>query len=93
MGAPTGCSLLPSPMCMGIPTVPLLIQDPFGDMLKNLMGQIHNRLEMPELSQNFGTQTYEQQVVELSQDGERGYRPGRQGGWALPGRNPWGGGA
>uniref|UniRef100_A0ABI7YE02 RNA helicase n=1 Tax=Felis catus TaxID=9685 RepID=A0ABI7YE02_FELCA len=43
-------------------------QDPFGDMLKELMERIHNRLDMPELSRDFGTQTYEQQVVELSQD-------------------------
>ncbi|KAM8818989.1 ATP-dependent RNA helicase DHX58 [Rhynchonycteris naso] len=42
-------------------------QDPFGDMLKKLMEQIHDNLEMPELKQDFGTQTYEQQVVELSQ--------------------------
>ncbi|XP_054449600.1 ATP-dependent RNA helicase DHX58 [Pteronotus mesoamericanus] len=41
-------------------------QDPFGDMLKELMEQIHDHLEMPELSQDFGTQMYEQQVVELS---------------------------
>ncbi|XP_008833506.1 probable ATP-dependent RNA helicase DHX58 [Nannospalax galili] len=42
------------------------IQDPFGDFLKKLMNQIHQQLEMPELSQQFGTQMYEQQVVELS---------------------------
>ncbi|XP_010592762.3 ATP-dependent RNA helicase DHX58 [Loxodonta africana] len=42
-------------------------QDPFGNLVKKLMGQIHDYLEMPELSQDFGTQTYEQQVVELSQ--------------------------
>ena len=36
------------------------------------MEQVHDHLEMPELNQNFGTQTYEQQVVELSQAGERG---------------------
>ncbi|XP_036889330.1 probable ATP-dependent RNA helicase DHX58 [Sturnira hondurensis] len=42
-------------------------QDPFGDMLKKLMEQVHDHLETPELNQNFGTQTYEQQVVELSQ--------------------------
>ncbi|XP_058140249.1 ATP-dependent RNA helicase DHX58 [Dasypus novemcinctus] len=41
-------------------------QDPFGDLLKKLMDQIHDHLEMPELSRDFGTQTYEQQVVELS---------------------------
>uniref|UniRef100_A0A8C9DLG1 RNA helicase n=1 Tax=Prolemur simus TaxID=1328070 RepID=A0A8C9DLG1_PROSS len=43
-------------------------QDPFGDLLKELMGQIHDHLEMPELSRDFGTQTYEQRVMELSQD-------------------------
>lgn len=42
-------------------------QDPFGDMLKKLMNQIHDHLEMTELSRDFGTQMYEQQVVELSQ--------------------------
>ncbi|XP_006092452.1 probable ATP-dependent RNA helicase DHX58 [Myotis lucifugus] len=41
-------------------------QDPFGDMLKKLMEQVQDHLEMPELSRDFGTQTYEQQVVELS---------------------------
>ena len=41
-------------------------------MLKELMDQIHDHLEMPELRRDFGTQTYEQQVVELSRDGERG---------------------
>ncbi|XP_037666117.1 probable ATP-dependent RNA helicase DHX58 isoform X1 [Choloepus didactylus] len=41
-------------------------QDPFGDLLKRLMDQVHDHLEMPELSRDFGTQTYEQQVVELS---------------------------
>ncbi|XP_058416975.1 ATP-dependent RNA helicase DHX58 isoform X2 [Diceros bicornis minor] len=45
----------------------LLVQDPFADKLKNLMDQVHNQLEMPELSRDFGTQMYEQQVVELSQ--------------------------
>lgn len=41
-------------------------------MLKKLMNQIHDHLEMTELSRDFGTQMYEQQVVELSQTGERG---------------------
>ncbi|XP_055984180.1 ATP-dependent RNA helicase DHX58 [Sorex fumeus] len=40
-------------------------QDPFGDMLKNLMDQIHDHVEMPKLSRDFGTQGYEQQVMEL----------------------------
>ncbi|XP_066878149.1 ATP-dependent RNA helicase DHX58 isoform X3 [Kogia breviceps] len=43
-------------------------QEPFGDMLKELMDQIHDQMEMPELRRDFGTQTYEQQVVELSRD-------------------------
>ncbi|XP_059526150.1 ATP-dependent RNA helicase DHX58 isoform X2 [Myotis daubentonii] len=43
-----------------------ILQDPFGDMLKKLMEQVQDHLEMPELSRDFGTQTYEQQVVELS---------------------------
>ncbi|XP_072502588.1 ATP-dependent RNA helicase DHX58 isoform X2 [Notamacropus eugenii] len=42
--------------------------DPFGDLLKKLMGEIQDRLEMPELSRDFGSQRYEQQVVELSKD-------------------------
>ncbi|XP_059763709.1 ATP-dependent RNA helicase DHX58 isoform X2 [Balaenoptera ricei] len=45
-----------------------VLQEPFGDMLKELMDQIHDHLEMPELRRDFGTQTYEQQVVELSRD-------------------------
>ncbi|XP_055476546.1 ATP-dependent RNA helicase DHX58 [Psammomys obesus] len=40
-------------------------QDPFGDLLKKLMNQIHQQLEIPNLSQQFGTQTYEQQIMEL----------------------------
>ncbi|XP_036613760.1 probable ATP-dependent RNA helicase DHX58 isoform X2 [Trichosurus vulpecula] len=42
--------------------------DPFGDLLKKLMDKIQDRLEMPELSRDFGSQRYEQQVVELSKD-------------------------
>ncbi|XP_063107630.1 ATP-dependent RNA helicase DHX58 isoform X2 [Cavia porcellus] len=41
-------------------------QDPFGDLIKKLMAQIHNHPEMPDLTQDFGTQMYEQQVVQLS---------------------------
>lgn len=40
-------------------------KDPFGDLLKKLMNQIHQQLEMPDLKQQFGTQMYEQQVVQL----------------------------
>lgn len=35
------------------------------------MNQIHQQLEMPNLKQQFGTQMYEQQVVQLCKDGER----------------------
>ncbi|XP_059936978.1 ATP-dependent RNA helicase DHX58 isoform X3 [Mesoplodon densirostris] len=45
-----------------------VLQEPFGDMLKELMDQIHDHLEMPELRRDFGTQTYEQQVVELGRN-------------------------
>lgn len=34
------------------------------------MNQIHQQLEMPDLKQQFGTQMYEQQVVQLSKDGK-----------------------
>lgn len=61
-----------------------LTQDPFGDLLKKLMRQIHQQLEMPELSQQFGTQTYEQQVVELSKAGERSSSGGPALGRAEP---------
>ncbi|XP_068923780.1 ATP-dependent RNA helicase DHX58 isoform X2 [Petaurus breviceps papuanus] len=42
--------------------------DPFGNLLKKLMGEIQDRLEMPELTRDFGSQRYEQQVVELSKE-------------------------
>lgn len=45
-------------------------------MLKTLMNQIHDHMEMPTLSRDFGTQTYEQQVVELSRDGEKQHPAG-----------------
>ncbi|PKU38694.1 hypothetical protein llap_10991 [Limosa lapponica baueri] len=40
-------------------------QDPFGERLKKVMRQIHQYMEMPDLPQDFGTQVYEQRVVEL----------------------------
>lgn len=50
------------------------------------MDQVHDHLEMPELSRDFGTQVYEQQVVEQSQAGERAVRPGeKQPGWSGTG--------
>ncbi|XP_004707228.1 probable ATP-dependent RNA helicase DHX58 isoform X1 [Echinops telfairi] len=53
-------------------------QDPFGNLLKNIMDQVHDHMEMPELSRDFGTQKYEQQVVELSQTAaEKGFQQQR----------------
>ncbi|NXL59097.1 DHX58 helicase, partial [Chordeiles acutipennis] len=40
-------------------------QDPFGERLKKVMEQIQRYLEVPGLPQDFGTQIYEQQIVEL----------------------------
>ncbi|NXX20156.1 DHX58 helicase, partial [Podargus strigoides] len=40
-------------------------QDPFGERLKKVMEQIQQYLGMPDLPQDFGTQTYEQRIVEL----------------------------
>lgn len=34
------------------------------------MAQIHQKLNVPSVSQDFGTQTYEQQVVLLEKTGE-----------------------
>lgn len=49
---------------------PLCHQDPFGQRLKKIMAQIQEHMEMPELPQNFGTQVYEQRIVELENRGE-----------------------
>lgn len=62
-----------------------LAQDPFGDLLKKLMDEIHNYLEMPELSRDFGTQKYEQQVVELSKTGKTALERRRAGLLDWPG--------
>ncbi|XP_075299456.1 ATP-dependent RNA helicase DHX58, partial [Opisthocomus hoazin] len=40
-------------------------QDPFGERLKKVMEQIQRYLAVPGLPQDFGTQTYEQRIVEL----------------------------
>ncbi|NWX23688.1 DHX58 helicase, partial [Aegotheles bennettii] len=40
-------------------------QDPFGEQLKKMMAQIQQHMEMPGLPQDFGTQTFEQHIVEL----------------------------
>ncbi|NXJ00416.1 DHX58 helicase, partial [Psophia crepitans] len=41
------------------------VQDPFGEQLKKVMKRIQQYMEMPDLPQNFGTQIYEQRIVEL----------------------------
>ncbi|NXI62026.1 DHX58 helicase, partial [Anseranas semipalmata] len=41
------------------------VQDPFGQRLKKIMAQIQQHMEMFGLPQDFGTQTYEQRIVEL----------------------------
>ncbi|NXS26133.1 DHX58 helicase, partial [Pomatostomus ruficeps] len=41
------------------------VQDPFGEQLKKVMVQIQQYMEKPNLSQDFGTQIYEQRIVEL----------------------------
>ncbi|KFO72143.1 putative ATP-dependent RNA helicase DHX58, partial [Cuculus canorus] len=40
-------------------------QDPFGERLKKMMERIQQYMEMPSLPQDFGTQIYEQRIVEL----------------------------
>ncbi|XP_042643176.1 probable ATP-dependent RNA helicase DHX58 [Tyto alba] len=40
-------------------------QDPFGTRLKRMMEQIQQHMETPGLPQDFGTQIYEQRIVEL----------------------------
>ena len=52
------------------PEPPLCSQDPFGEQLKEMMEQIQQYMEMPGLPQNFGTQIYEQHIVELEKRGE-----------------------
>ncbi|NXG53391.1 DHX58 helicase, partial [Psilopogon haemacephalus] len=40
-------------------------QDPFGEQLKKMMEQIQEHMELPGLPRDFGTQDYEQHIVEL----------------------------
>ncbi|NXY75972.1 DHX58 helicase, partial [Glareola pratincola] len=40
-------------------------QDPFGEQLKMMMRRIQQYMEVPGLPQDFGTQVYEQRIVEL----------------------------
>ncbi|NXT80848.1 DHX58 helicase, partial [Zapornia atra] len=48
-------------------------QDPFGEQLKRVMGRIHQYMKMPDLPQNFGTQIYEQRIVELEKRAAEGF--------------------
>ncbi|NXS84075.1 DHX58 helicase, partial [Erpornis zantholeuca] len=41
------------------------VQDPFGEQLKKVMVQIQQYMGKPDLPQDFGTQIYEQRIVEL----------------------------
>ncbi|NXL91300.1 DHX58 helicase, partial [Alectura lathami] len=43
-------------------------QDPFGQRLKEIMAQIQEHMGMSGLPQDFGTQTYEQRIVELEKE-------------------------
>uniref|UniRef100_A0A8C9MX61 RNA helicase n=1 Tax=Serinus canaria TaxID=9135 RepID=A0A8C9MX61_SERCA len=48
-------------------------QDPFGEQLKKMMVQIQQFMEKPDFSRDFGTQIYEQRIVELEKRGEGVY--------------------
>ncbi|XP_028675736.1 probable ATP-dependent RNA helicase DHX58 [Erpetoichthys calabaricus] len=44
-------------------------QDPFGEKVKEMMREIHAFMDYEDISQNFGTQDYEQAVVLLEKEG------------------------
>ncbi|XP_078080170.1 ATP-dependent RNA helicase DHX58 [Mustelus asterias] len=44
-------------------------QDPFGDTIKQMMRTIHSHLDEPTVPGKFGSQIYEQAVVELEKEG------------------------
>ncbi|XP_072856037.2 ATP-dependent RNA helicase DHX58 isoform X1 [Pogona vitticeps] len=44
-------------------------QDPFGEKLKKIMTEIYGYLEVLKLTTKFGTQIFEQQIVELEKEG------------------------
>lgn len=46
-----------------------MLKDPFGDVLKKIMDEIHNHAELKPLCEP-GTQNYEQWVVQKEQNGE-----------------------
>lgn len=47
-----------------------ILKDPFGDVIKGIMDEIHQHAELKPLCQP-GTQYYEQWVVQKEQNGER----------------------
>ncbi|XP_061494720.1 ATP-dependent RNA helicase DHX58 isoform X2 [Rhineura floridana] len=48
-------------------------QDPFGADLKEIMNQIYSYLNVPDLTTNFGSQIFEQQIVELEKEGAKNF--------------------
>ncbi|XP_025032771.1 probable ATP-dependent RNA helicase DHX58 isoform X2 [Python bivittatus] len=47
------------------------LQDPFGEKLKEIMTQIYSYLNMPNMTTDFGTKLFEQQIVELEKEGAK----------------------
>ncbi|KAM6436782.1 ATP-dependent RNA helicase DHX58 isoform 2-T5 [Liasis olivaceus] len=47
------------------------LQDPFGEKLKEIMTQICSYLNVPNMTTDFGTKLFEQQIVELEKEGAK----------------------
>ncbi|XP_048356255.1 ATP-dependent RNA helicase DHX58 [Sphaerodactylus townsendi] len=47
--------------------------DPFGAKIKEIMSEIHTYLNVPDLTTYFGSQIYEQRIVELQKEGAEGF--------------------
>ncbi|XP_042322697.1 probable ATP-dependent RNA helicase DHX58 isoform X2 [Sceloporus undulatus] len=47
------------------------LRDPFGQKLKKIMTEIYTYLEVPNLTTNFGSQIFEQQIVEIEKEGAK----------------------
>ncbi|MGH0156588.1 UNVERIFIED_CONTAM: hypothetical protein FKN15_031759 [Acipenser sinensis] len=45
------------------------LRDPFGDKVKELMGEIHDHIDWPDVTRRFGSQEFEQEIVELEKSG------------------------
>lgn len=48
----------------------VILKDPFGDVIKGIMNEIHTHAQLNPLCQP-GTQNYEQWVVQKEQNGKR----------------------